>query len=173
MEHDKSLDNPAVLPTAIRLFRPEDKDAIIELNLDWIEEYFTIEETDREQLERLEDTILGRGGRIVVAELEGRVVSTGALQPPPHDPKDGRTWLEIIKLATKREHRGKGIGSGVLKKLIAEAKSLGADAIWLETNSALNSAIRLYEFVGFQHLPVDEFWPTPYERCNVQMVLKL
>ena len=173
MGHDRNVDNPADLRTVFRLYRPEDKNAFIELNLDWIEEYFTVEETDREQLERLEETILNRGGRIIVAELEGRVVSAGALQPPPHDPKDGHSWLEIIKLATKREHRGKGIGRGVLNCLIAEAKSLGGDAIWLETNTALNSAIRLYEFVGFQHLTVEDFWPTPYERCNVQMILKL
>ena len=125
MEHENQRNNRADLPMAIRLYRPEDKGVFIELNRDWIEEYFTVEDTDRDQLERLEETILGRGGRIVVAELEGRVVCTGALQPPPYDPIDGHTWLEIIKLATKRGHRGKGIGRRVLEQLIAEAKSLG------------------------------------------------
>ena len=172
MKHDGHLHQPSDLPTIIRLYQPPDKEAFVELNLDWINEHFTVEHTDREQLERLEETILEPGGRIVVAEAKGRVVGVGALQPPPHDPNDGRKWFEIVKLATERTHRGRGIGRRVLERLITESKSLGADAIWLETNSVLASAVRLYEFTGFEHLPAEEFWPTPYERCNVQMVLE-
>ena len=48
-----------------------------------------------------------------------------------------------------------------------------ADAIWLETNSDLKAATRLYEKCGFVHLKEGELWPTPYARCNLQMVLEL
>lgn len=164
---------PAASPTIIRLYQPSDRQAFVELNLDWIEEYFAVEDSDREQLERLETTILARGGQIVVAELDGRVVGTGAILPPHHDPTDGRKWLEIIKMSTAKDQRRQGIGRAVLQGLIAEAKGMQTDAIWLETNAALKSAVRLYELVGFQHLSTDAFWPSPYERCNVQMVLEL
>jgi len=159
--------------TTIRRYRAGDRDSFISLNLDWIEEYFAVEPTDREQLEGLQATILGRGGKIIVAELDGQVVSTGAIAPPPTTPEDSWKWVELIKMTTAKQHRGCGIGRAVLDRLIIEARELGADAIWLETNCLLESAIRLYEFAGFRQLAPDEFWPTPYERCNVQMVLEL
>ena len=164
---------PEALPATIRAYQPSDRQAVVELNLDWIEEFFSVEDTDRKQLEGLETTILSRGGRIVVAELDGRVVGTGAIVPPHHQPNDGRKWLEIIKMATEKEHRRKGIGGAVLKRLKIEARAMGADAIWLETNSVLESGVRLYASLGFRHLDPDDWWPTPYARCNVQMALDL
>ena len=156
-----------------RLYQPADRQAFIDLNRDWIEEYFVVEDSDREQLEELEASILGKGGQIVVATLAGEVVGTGAILPPHHDPGDGRNWLEIVKMAARKDLRGKGIGRAVLDALIAEGRSMGADAIWLETNGDLKAAIRLYERSGFRHLGADGLWPTPYARCNVQMVLEL
>ena len=161
------------MQVATRLYQPADRQAFIDLNRDWIEEYFVVEDSDREQLEELEASILGKGGRIVVAELAGEVVGTGAILPPHHDPGDGRNWLEIVKMAARKDLRGRGIGRAVLDALMAEARAMGADAIWLETNGDLKAAIRLYERSGFRHLSTDELWPTPYARCNVQMVLEL
>lgn len=157
----------------IRDFLLQDKDAFIELNLDWIQEYFVVEDSDREQLERLEDSILGRGGQIIVAELDERVVGTGAIMPAHHQSPDGRRWFEIIKMATQREHRGKGIGRAVLEGLVSKARNSKADAIWLETNSEMVTATHLYESFGFRQLPTSDWWPTPYARCNSQMVLEL
>ena len=161
------------MPTITRPYRPTDKKAFIDLNLAWIEESFAVEDSDRNQLERLEETILAVGGNIAIAELDGEVVGTGAILPPHHDPGDGRKWLEIVKMAARKDLRGQGIGRAVLEALIAEARSMNADAIWLETNSDLKAATILYEKSGFVHLKADELWPTPYARCNLQMVLNL
>jgi len=76
-------------------------------------------------------------------------------------------------MAAQKDLRGQGIGRAVLDALVGEARSLDAHAIWLETNGDLKAAIRLYEESGFRHLPETELWPTPYARCNVQMVLDL
>ena len=157
-----------------RLYQASDRQAFIDLNRDWIEEYFVaLEESDREQLEELEASILDKGGRIIVATIDDRVVGTGAILPPPHDPGDGRKWLEIVKMAARKDVRGQGIGQAVMDALIAEGRSMEADAIWLETNADLKAAIRLYERSGFRHLGSDDLWPTAYARCNVQMVLEL
>ena len=156
-----------------RRYTPGDKQTYISLNLDWIEESFTLEQSDRDQLENLEATILAPGGQIIVAELDGKVVGTGAILPPHHDPQDGRKWLEIVKMAAQKDLRGQGVGRAVLEALIAEGRTMAADAIWLETNNDLKAAIRLYERCGFQHLSGDDLWPTPYARCNVQMVREL
>lgn len=156
-----------------RLYQSIDKQAFIDLNLDWIEESFSVEQSDRDQLEDLENTILGSGGHIIVAQLNDRVVGTGAILPPHHDPKDGRKWLEIVKMAARKDLRGQGIGRAIMHALIDQARTMNADAIWLETNGDLKAAIGLYESVGFRHLSEAELWPTPYARCNVQMVLLL
>ncbi len=108
-----------------------------------------------------------------MAEQDGLVVGTGAILPPHHDPDDGRSWLEIVKMAARKDLRGMGIGRTVMDALIAQAEAMDADAIWLETNADLKAAVRLYERSGFRHLGADELWPTPYARCNVQMVLLL
>ncbi|MEP3227068.1 MAG: GNAT family N-acetyltransferase [Parasphingorhabdus sp.] len=156
-----------------RQYIPADKPAFIALNRDWIEESFTVEQSDTDQLEGLEKTILGQGGQVIVAELDGQIVGTGAILPPHHNPQDGKKWLEIVKMAAQKELRGRGIGRAVLEALISEGRAMGANAIWLETNNDLKAAIRLYERCGFQHLTEDALWPTPYARCNVQMVLML
>ncbi|WP_339693116.1 GNAT family N-acetyltransferase [uncultured Parasphingorhabdus sp.] len=161
------------MPVTTRRYRPGDRQAFIDLNRDWIEEYFVLEDSDRQQLEELEASILAKGGQIIVALLDDIVVGTGAILPPHHEPEDGRQWLEIIKMAAQKDMRGQGIGRAVLDALIAEGRAMGADAIWLETNADLKAAIRLYERCGFQHVSSDDLWPTPYARCNVQMVLEL
>ncbi len=161
------------MTVSTRLYRAADRQAFVELNRDWIEEFFVLEASDREQLEKLEASILGKGGQIVIAELDGIIVGTGAILPPHHHPGDGRTWLEIVKMAARKDVRGQGIGQAVMDTLIVQARGMGADAIWLETNADLKAAVRLYERSGFRHLGADELWPTPYARCNVQMVLLL
>jgi ribosomal protein S18 acetylase RimI-like enzyme len=161
------------MTVSTRLYQTADRQAFIDLNRDWIEEYFVMEDSDREQLEELEASILGKGGRIVVAETDGLVVGTGAILPPHHDPGDSRNWLEIVKMAAHKNLRGRGIGQAVMDALIAQARAMGADAIWLETNADLTAAVRLYQRSGFRHLGASELWPTPYARCNVQMVLLL
>ncbi|WP_108810649.1 GNAT family N-acetyltransferase [Sphingorhabdus sp. Alg231-15] len=156
-----------------RLYQAADRRAFIDLNLDWIEESFSVEKSDRDQLERPEESILGAGGQIMVAELNGDVVGTGAILPPHHHPADDRKWLEIVKMSARKDLRGKGIGQAILEALIGQAREMQADAIWLETNSDLTAAIGLYEKCDFRHLAHDELWPTPYARCNVQMVREL
>ena len=78
------------MTVATRRYRPEDRQAFIDLNRDWIEEYFVLEDSDHEQLEELEASILGKGGQFVIALLDNMVVGTGAILPPHHDPGDGR-----------------------------------------------------------------------------------
>ncbi len=156
-----------------RLYQPSDRQSFIDLNLAWIEASFSVENSDRDQLENLENSILAKGGRIVIAEWDGQVVGTGAILPPHHEPGDGLKWLEIVKMAAHKDLRGRGIGRAVLEFLIEQATEVGGDAIWLETNSDLKAATILYEKCGFRHLAEHELWPTPYARCNLQMVLKL
>ena len=157
-------------PYLIRPFKPADAGAFAALNLRWIEQLFAVEDEDRRQLERPQETILAQGGAILIAEADGEVVGTGALIPVPHPGDDQRNWAEIVKMATAPHAQKRGIGAAILDGLIHQASVMGLDALWLETNDTLAAATALYQRKGFSALPTEDNWPTPYSRCNLQMV---
>ena len=157
----------------VRPFLPADAPAFAALNRRWIEEMFGMEEKDVRQLEHHKDAILDPGGFIAVADANGWVMGTGAILPAANAPDDGRKWMEVIKMATDVSTQGRGIGSAVLESLLDFARDQGADAVWLETNQKLEAATALYEKFGFKKLEHDEVWPTPYDRCNLQMIREL
>ena len=73
-------------------------------------------------------------------------------------------------MAVDARIRGKGIGAALGIAVIDKAQSLQAEKVYLESNTILEPAIRLYRKLGFEEF-VGE--PSPYERCNIQMVLEL
>lgn len=157
----------------VRPFIPADAPAFAALNRRWIEEMFGMEEKDIRQLEHPKAAILDQGGFIAVADADGWVIGTGAIVPASAAPDDGRKWLEVIKMATEPSAQGRGIGASILTRLLDFARENGADAVWLETNQKLEAATALYEKHGFRKLEGDEAWHSPYDRCNLQMVLEL
>ena len=83
------------------------------------------------------------------------------------DPEYG---FEMAKMAVSPKAQGKNIGYLLGKKVIDEARASGASKIYLESNTILKPAISLYYKLGFQKISGR---PTPYQRCNIQMELKL
>lgn len=157
----------------IRPFEPQDARAFAALNLAWIEDEFEIEQSDRDQLERPQETILAKGGQIIIAEIDGEVCGCGAVLPAHLQPDNGKFYVEIVKMAAKPDMRGKGIGRKVMTRLIEEARLMNADGIWLETSDKLQAATHLYRSTGFRDLSENELWPTPYQRCNSQLIMEL
>ena len=154
----------------IRPFRDSDAPAFAALNRRWIEAQFTMEAKDLQQLQHPRQTILDKGGYIAMADAGGWVIGTGAILPAPLAPADGRKWMEVVKMTTDLSAQRSGVGSAILQHLIDFAQAECANAIWLETNSQLAAATALYEKFGFEQLSDDDVWPTPYDRCNLQMV---
>ena len=123
-------------------------------------------------LEAPEAAIIAPGGYIAIAEQDGRAIGTGALILP--SPEPGRPRMaELVKMATDPAAQGQGVGSAVIDHLIAITQQAGVQTIWLETNDRLKAATALYRRKGFRALGPDEEHPTPYSRCNLQMVLEL
>ena len=156
----------------IRAFEPGDAAAFAALNRRWIEEFFGMEDEDRRVLHAPEESFLKRGGYIAIAEENGQAIGTGALILPETKAGEIR-WGEMVKMATDPASQGKGVGGAVLDHLIAFARTSGVEKIWLETNDRLTAATALYQRKGFRALGPDEEHPTPYSRCNLQMVLEL
>lgn len=152
----------------VRDYTPEDAAAFRDLNLAWVEKYFTVEAEDRAQLEDPQTHILDKGGAILIAELEGEAVGTVGVVPG-----HGPGVLELIKMSARSDIQGRGIGRALMEAAIAKSRDMGATKIWLETNTILDAALALYRKSGFRELTGDELTPTPYDRCNCQMVLDL
>jgi GNAT superfamily N-acetyltransferase len=152
----------------VRDFRPSDAEAFRDLNLAWVEQYFTVEAEDRAQLEDPQTHILDQGGAILIADLGGMPVGTVGLVPGHQD-----GVLELIKMSARSDVKGRGIGRALMDAAIDKARVMGATKIWLETNTVLAAALALYRKSGFRELTGDELTDTPYDRCNCQMVLEL
>lgn len=132
------------------------------LNLEWLEKYFSIEPIDKAILSRPAD-IVKNGGFILFARMGQRIVGTCALI------KDGKSRYELSKMAVTESYQGLGIGRQLLDSAIRTWPRSADGELFLETNSALSPAIRLYESVGFVHAKRPA-GPSHYERADVYMV---
>jgi putative acetyltransferase len=160
------LANPPAVE--IRPFQTgEDAVAFRTLNEEWITRYFTLEPMDRENLSDPQGRILHKGGQIFMAYFGRQAVGCVALIPM-------HTGVyELSKMAVAPEMRGLGIGRKLLEHAIAEARRMGAKSLFLGSNSRLQSAVHLYESVGFCHVPAEQLPEMPYARANVFMELAL
>ncbi|HMH21394.1 MAG TPA: GNAT family N-acetyltransferase [Puia sp.] len=226
---------------------PAHRNAFRQLNEEWITKYFHMEESDYKSLDHPQENIIGKGGYIFMAMLDGQPVGTCALIPmhsvtlhspaihpttihpaanasitpdpvrnqhiddildaypgqthaprpasPGHDGKgsadphstgphdtvaspadtDSREpapapVFELAKMGVSPLAQGKGIGFLLGQACIEKARSLGAEKIYLESNTRLKPAISLYHKLGFRKVAGP---PSPYERCDIQMELKL
>jgi ribosomal protein S18 acetylase RimI-like enzyme/DNA-binding MarR family transcriptional regulator len=144
-------------------FAPEFRGHFHRLNVEWLQRYFHVEEIDERVLSNPETEILAGGGAIWFARVGGGIVGTCALmQVEPG-------VFELTKMAVDPNAQGLGIGRKLIERAIAEFQLLGARELFLETNTKLAPAIRLYESVGFEHQP--SVRPgTHYSRANVYMI---
>ncbi|TNE55930.1 MAG: GNAT family N-acetyltransferase [Bacteroidetes bacterium] len=134
-----------------------------QLNFEWLEKYFYIEEYDREVLTKPQEYILNPGGFIFMALYGDQVVGTVALI------KRGDGDYELSKMAVTEQYKGLRIGQKLMYYCINFAGEMGFERVFLDSNRSLTPAIQLYHKVGFKEIPVPE--DSPYERCNIRMEL--
>ena len=131
------------------------------LNLEWLERFFRVEPIDVQVLSRPED-IVRSGGAIWLAREGDRVLGCCALI------SKGDGAYEVSKMAVTPDAQGQGLGRRLLEAAVQGFSRTGGRLLFLETNSALQTAIALYESSGFQHRQRPT--PSPYQRANVYMV---
>lgn len=151
----------------VREFEPGDADAFRDLNVEWIERYFKLEQSDREVLWHPQEAIIDKGGRILMAVRDAAPVGCCALIAM------GDGVYELAKMAVTPAERRNGIGRKLMTAAIALAEGMGASRLYLETNRTLTGAIALYESMGFEHLPPERAPQSYYERANVYMELHM
>ncbi|WP_437394979.1 GNAT family N-acetyltransferase [Flagellimonas lutimaris] len=142
------------------------KDAFRNLNEEWINTYFKMEEMDRLTLHHPKEYILDKGGYIAVAVQGDEPVGVCALIPCKYDGFD----FELSKMGVSPRAQGKGVGRLLGEHIIEKAKLLGANKIFLESNRKLVPALSLYKKLGFVEMTKIS---SPYARSDIQMELTL
>lgn len=146
-------------------YRPELQPAFERLNRQWLEAHSLLEQADLECLQDPEGQVLAKGGQVFFAVDDGNVVGTcAAIRVPP-------STVELAKLAVSPEAQGRGIGRRLCDQVIQFARGVGATEVELTSNTALVSAIRLYESLGFRHAPLPAV--VRYVSVDVYMTLRL
>ena len=153
------------MSVAIRSFRPGDEAAFRDINLEWIERLFAVEQKDRDVLGNPAKYILDPGGAILLAVDGETPLGVLALMVM------GDGSVELAKMGVRPQAQGKGAGRMLIVAAIEKAREMGMRRIYIETNSRLGRALKLYHDAGFQ--PLTETIPSPYARADVQLELFL
>lgn len=133
-------------------------------NRQWIEELFEMEPVDEWVLTNPDKAIIEPGGSILMAEYNGEVAGTVGLRKLDED------IFEFTKMAVGPEYRGRGIAEALSYASFKKARQLGATRVILYSNTRNEAAIKLYEKLGFVHVPVEN---DIYKRANVKMVINI
>ena len=148
-------------------FSPALASAFKRINEEWISEYFVLEAADRKSLDDPVSNIIGPGGAIIFVRdsASQEVLGTCALV------NHGGGLGELAKMGVIRAARGRGAGLLLVLGIIQRARTLGFQRLFLETNSVLLPALKIYQQVGFVTLPPPR--ASDYQRADVYMALAL
>jgi N-acetylglutamate synthase-like GNAT family acetyltransferase len=146
-------------------FQDEFAKAFYELNIEWLETYFYVEDYDKEVLSNPKKYIINPGGYIFSVIEHDTVIGTVALMPY------SERVFELTKMAVAPKHRGNKIGQQLMQYCIDFAIKNKFDALVLYSNILLENAIYIYRKYGFIEIPVEE--NSPYKRCNIKMELAI
>jgi GNAT superfamily N-acetyltransferase len=146
-------------------YREEFRAAFEQLNREWIEQYFELEETDRILFSDPEGTILKRGGQIFFALAGSDVVGTCAIL------RHGPDVCEIAKMAVAPRARGCGLGNLLMEAAIQYGRDSGVRRLIIVSNTVLEPAIRLYRKHGFVPVPLSA--DQRYQRANIRLEREL
>lgn len=145
-------------------YKPEYKDLFRDLNYEWLNKYFTIENEDKVLLLNPEEEIIAKGGEVIFASHKGSIVGTAALL------KFSENEFELAKMAVTEKVQGRQIGKKLAEEIIRLAKEKNAKVLFLETNVKLSAAMKLYKKLGFI---LTENHSSKYARSTIKMELKL
>jgi DNA-binding MarR family transcriptional regulator len=148
-------------------YKPRFKRYFKSLNLEWLREYFAVEEDDKRQLSDPYGKIIKAGGFVLFARLDGKIVGTAALV------KHNEHTLELTKMAVTRKARGHQAGRKLALAAIERAKDVGAKQLVLLTSPRLTAACDLYRSLGFVEMAIPQLWATSYLRESIAMSLDL
>lgn len=151
------------MPIKIIPFQKKYSQDFYDLNIEWLETFFYVEDYDREVLSNPEKYIIKPGGHIFFAIENKKIIGTVALMPYADK------IFELTKMAVLPQQRGKKIGQLLMTYCIDFAKINKLDKLVLYSSTILKNAIYIYRKYGFIEIEVEP--NCPYIRCDIKMEL--
>ena len=134
----------------IRLFAPPDQEEVQQLILNGMAEHFVnLDPSLNPDLEDISTTYLGKGDLFLVAELDNRIIATGALV------LDSLKTGRIVRVSVASDNRRMGVGQYIVHQLLHNARRLDLKRTLVETNLEWHGAILFYENLGFREYKRD------------------
>ena len=140
---------------------PDHKRYFTALNIEWLEQYFTVEPVDWQMFADPHATIIAKGGSIYMAQVGSQIVGTCALVKRSED------MYEMAKMAVSSLFQGKGIGTKLVAVILDHARSLGLKKLYLVSSVKLPYAVATYRKLGFvdSDLAIHDL----YERADITL----
>ena len=111
-----------------------------------------------EELRTLPGAYAPPRGRLMLARIEGAAAGCVALKP-----LDSRN-CEMKRLFVRPPYRGKRLGQALVRRIVADARTIGYDAMRLDTIvGSMDQAIALYRTLGFREIA--PYYPNPIENA--------
>ncbi len=101
---------------------------------------------------------------LIVAEINSKLVGTVTLYLNISHPSETgwpEGWAGIRLLAVHPKYRREGIGRILMEECIRRCRDRGIATIGLHTTEIMYVARRMYERMGFIHIPKFDFHPSP------------
>jgi N-acetylglutamate synthase-like GNAT family acetyltransferase len=136
----------------------------IRLNEEWISTYFELEEVDF-QLAANPYKVIENGGFVFSVLVEGVVAGVCALF------NTGNGVYELARMAVSPQYQGQGYGDKLIEACFSKLKEVGAEKVYLVSNTKLTSAIALYKKHNFE-VTFEGAHPV-YARANICMECKI
>lgn len=152
------------LINSVEIIQYEEKHAndFHQLNRQWLEKYFYVEDLDEKVLSNPFEYIINPGGFIMMARLNNKIVGTVALMV-----NNGKQ-LELTKMAVSPKYQGLGIGEKLAEAAIQQYEAADFDNLYLESNRQLVPALNLYDKLGFKERECP-FKQPHYSRADIYM----
>jgi len=152
----------------VRDARPDDRDAICDVTLAAYQEYAAAMPGFWEGYRRnIVASVMDVGSaEQLVAERDGVIVGAVLLYPARamELPGGGRLempWPEVRLLAVTPAERGRGVGGALMQECVRRVRRAGGRVLSLHTTELMQTAMRMYQRMGFVRAPELDFHPTP------------
>jgi len=172
----------------IREIKPEDDQAMAQIIREVSAEYGLTPDkgygVSDPTLDSLSKEYLSDDACYWVIEENGVLLGGGGIAPltanspmmeqstPKSDPSFEDGVCELQKMYFSHQLRGKGLARRLAYQAIDFARKRGYHSCYLETTACLKEAVKLYESIGFEHLP-SHLGSTGHDACEMPMLLKL
>ena len=117
-------------------FKNEYKKHFYDLNIEWLNEFFLVEDYDQKILSNPQKHIINKGGSVFFAKKDKKIIGVVALMPT-----DELDVYELTKMGVRKSFRNQGAGRLLINKCVEQAKLNKLKKVIIYSNRQLENAI--------------------------------